>query len=260
MASPRPQTIPVLLLIRSAYQLLWQQRDDALRLGFIPTLINFGGFLYSQDVVQAASQQAAAGSPAQALDGSSGMLIVTAVILLLSSMLLIANWMRFTLLGPMGAVGVGLNIGRPHLGFAVATIVLAFAAGIFLTVLSMPLLLLPDALKNVGVVVAFIIMLVVLARLLPFCVAQAIGQPVSLQESWRASRGNGMALAASLVLVQVPLWLVLVIITSILQAIGFAAVAPVAMIFIAAVFQSASAMLQAIVLATSFRQLIGIRA
>jgi hypothetical protein len=60
--------------------------------------------------------------------------------------------------------------------------------------------------------------------------------------------------------VQVPLWLVLVIVSTILQAVGFAAVAPVAMIFIAAVFQSVSAMLQAMVLAASFRQLVGIRA
>jgi hypothetical protein len=139
-------------------------------------------------------------------------------------------------------------------------ILLAFAAGIAVTVLSMPLLLLSEVLKNLGVIVAFIVVLIGLARLMPFCVAQAIGQPISLQGAWRASRGNGMALAASLVLVQVPLLLALTVISVVLNAVGFATVAPVAMLFIVAVFQSASAILQAIVLATTYRQLVGISA
>lgn len=261
MNAPRPQTIPILLLIRSAYQVLWQQRDDALRLGFIPTLICFGGLLYSEEIVQTASQQAAgAGSIEQALAGYSGMALVSVAIMFLSTMLLMANWIRFTLLGPMGAVGVGLNIGRPHLMFAVAMVVLAFASGIFFLALSMPLLFLPELLKNVGVLVAFIVGLIVFVRLMLYCVAQAIGQPISLQDAWRASRGTGIAMTASLVLVQVPLWFLLVIVSTVLQLIGFAAVAPLAMLFILAVFQSMSAILQAIVLATTFRQLVGIRA
>ena len=36
---PRRQTIPVILLVKTAFQLLWQQRDDALRLGLVPTLL-----------------------------------------------------------------------------------------------------------------------------------------------------------------------------------------------------------------------------
>jgi hypothetical protein len=49
------------------------------------------------------------------------------------------------------------------------------------------------------------------------------------------------------------------VLSNILLATGFATVAPLAMLFIASVFQSASAMLHAIVLATAFRQLVGIR-
>jgi hypothetical protein len=261
MNAPRPQTIPVFLVIRSAYQLLWQRKDDALRLGFVPTLLCFGGLFYSDDVVRAAARQASAGmSPEEALAGYAGMLIVSSVVVLLAIMLLMANWMRFMLLGPMGAVGIGLNIGRPHLAFAIAIIVMAFAAGIALLVLSMPLLLLPEAFKSIGVIVCFIALYIGFARLLPFAVGQAIGQPVSLQESWRAARGNGIALAVSLVLVQVPLWLAALATTFILNGVGFAAAAPLAMIFIGAVFQCVSAILQASVLATAFRQLIGIRA
>lgn len=261
MTVPRPQTIPVFLVIRSAYQLLWQRKDDALRLGFLPTLVCFGGLLYSNDVVQSASRQASAGAtPEEALAGYAGMLILSGVVVLLATMLLMANWMRFMLLGPMGAVGIGLNIGRPHLAFAITVIVMAFAAGIVLTVASMPLLLLPEAFKSIGVIVGFIAVFIGFARLLPFAVGQAIGQPVSLQESWRATRGNGIALAVSLVLVQVPLWLGAIAISFILRAIGFADAAPLAMIFIAAALQSMCSILQAFVLATAFRQLIGIRA
>lgn len=261
MDAPRSQTIPVLLVIRSAYQLLWQRKDDALRLGFVPTLLCFGGLFYSDDIVRAASQQASAGmTPEEALAGYAGMLIVSSVVVLLATMLLMANWMRFMLLGPMGAVGIGLNIGRPHLAFAITVVVMAFAAGIALLVLSMPLLLLPEAFKSIGVIVGFIVLFIVFARLLPFAVGQAIEQPVSLQESWRAARGNGIALAVSLVLVQVPLWLAALATNFILNAVGFAEAAPLAMIFIGAVFQGVSAILQASVLATAFRQLIGIRA
>lgn len=260
MNAPR-QKIPVLLVIRSAYQLLWQRKDDALRLAFVPTLVCFGGLFYSEDVVQAAARQATAGmSPQEALAGYTGMLLVSTVVALLALLLLMANWMRFMLLGPMGAVGIGLNIGRPHLAFAISTIVMAVAAGIALVVLSMPLLLLPEALKSIGVVVCFIVVSIGFARLLPFTVGQAIGQPVSLQDSWRAARGNGIALAACLVMVQVPVILAVLATTFVLTVIGFADVAPLAMIFITAVFQCVSTILQASVLAAAFRQLIGIRA
>lgn len=255
------QRIPVFLVIRSAYQFLWQQKDDALRLGLVPTLLCFGALFYSDDVVQAAARQASAGiNPQEALAGYTGMLLATSVVFLLSTMLLMANWMRFMLLGPMAAVGIGLNIGRPHFAFAIAIIVMAFAAFFAAIVLSMPLLLLPEAVKAIGAIVCFIVVFIGLARLLPFAVGQAIAQPISLQESWRATRGNGIALAACLVLAQVPLLLAVLATSVILTVVGFADVAPLAMIFIGAVFQSVSAILQASVLATAFRQLIGIRA
>jgi hypothetical protein len=123
----------------------------------------------------------------------------------------------------------------------------------------MPLRLLPPVLGNIGFVVALIVALIGLACLLPFAVAQAIGQPISLQQSWNASRGNGVSLATSLILVQLPLWIVGVLFSDFLSAVGFASVAPLAMLFIGSVFQSAAAILHATVLATAFRQIVGIR-
>jgi hypothetical protein len=259
MAPPRPQTIPVFLLVRTAYQLLWQQRDDALRLGFVPTLICFGGLLYSEDLVLAMSEQMQAGMEEQMLAAHAFPLIVTGLVSLLAVLLLLANWLRFTLLGPMAAVGLGLGIGRPHVAFALAMAVLGFAAGIAISVICMPLVLLPATLANIGSVIVFIVIMVALARLMPFPVGQAIGQPISLQQAWQASRGNGIALLTALILVQMPLWILYILLNDLLVAVGFASVAPLAMLFIASVFQSAAAILHAIVLATVFRQLVGIR-
>jgi hypothetical protein len=82
---------------------------------------------------------------------------------------------------------------------------------------------------------------------------------MSLQQAWAASRGNGVALATAIILVQVPMWIVSTVLVSILGAIGFAAAAPLAMLFLNAVLEIIDAILIAIVLATAFRQMVGIR-
>jgi len=259
MPAPRPQTIPVFLLVRTAYQLLWQQRDDALRLGLIPTLLCFGALLYGGDAIALAAAQFHAGAPTDPAGGTLMTLIVTVLIVLVAASLVVANWLRFTLLGPMAAVGIGLSIGRPHVGFIVSCVVLAFAASIMGSVISMPIALLPGVLAAVGYMIVLLVVMVLVARLLPFAVAQAIGQPMSLQQAWAASRGNGVALATAIILVQVPMWIVSTVLVSILGAIGFAAAAPLAMLFLNAVLEIIDAILIATVLATAFRQMVGIR-
>ena len=259
MNAPRSQTIPVFLLVKAAYQVLWQQRDDGLRLGFIPTLVSFAALAYSQGTMFAVMQQMQAGTRDQISSGDSFTIIASALISLVALAVLVANWLRFMLLGPMGAIGLGLNLGRPHVGFVVACVILFFVASIALTVLSMPALLLDGVLQGIGIAVAFVVVLVGIARLLPFAVAQAIGQPVALQQAWNATRGNGVALASALILVLLPTWIVLIVVTNILYAVGFGAIAPLAMLFIAAVFQSAGVILQATVLATAYRHMVGIK-
>ena len=260
MNAPRPQSIPVFLLVKSAFQVLWQQRDDALRLGLIPTLLCFATLIYSQSTMISVMEQVQAGGRDQISSGDSFTVIVSALISLLSLAVLVANWLRFALLGPMAAIGLGLNIGRPHVGFVVTCVALFFVSIIALTVISMPLLLLGGLVKGVGFAIAVIAVLVGIARLLPFAVGQAIGQPLSLQQSWNVTRGNGVALALALILVLLPLWIVLFIVTNIMFVIGFGQTAPLAMLFIGSVFQSAGTILQAVVLAAAYRQLVGIRA
>jgi hypothetical protein len=259
MALPRPQTIPVFLLVKTAFQVLWQQRDDALRLGFIPTLVCFGALAYSETAMIAILQQMQAGQD-QFSPNDSLTLMASALVSLLALAVLVANWLRFTLLGPMGAIGLGLGVGRPHLGFIAACVVLLAASGIAFAVVSMPLLFLSGVVKGIGFTVAFVAVLIGVARLLPLAVGQAIGQPLTFQQAWHASRGNGVALACSLILVLLPLWIVAIVLSNLLFAIGFGQLAPLAMLFIGTVFQSAGVILQAIVLAAAFRQLVGIRA
>ena len=259
MTAPRPQAIPVFLLVKSAFQVLWQQRDDALRLAFVPTLICFASLVYSQSTMLSVMEQIQAGTRDQISSGDSFTVMVSALISLLSLAVLVANWLRFTLLGPMAAIGLGLNIGRPHVGFVVSCVALFFVSLIALTVISMPLLFLGGMVKGITFAVAFIVIVVCMARLLPLAVGQAIGQPLSLQQSWNVTRGNGVALASALILVLLPLWILLFIVTNIMFAIGFGQAAPLAMMFIGSVFQSAGTILQAIVLAAAYRQLVGVR-
>jgi hypothetical protein len=260
MAPPRPQSIPVFLLVKSAFQVLWQQRDDVLRLGFIPTLICFGGFLYGHEALIAVATQWQSGTVGAAPPGASLTMFVTMLIIFLGMVFAMGNWLRFMLLGPMGAVGLGFAIGRPHIMFLVACVVLEFAGSIALSVISMPLGALPNGVGLVGFLVAAILVIVALVRLSPFVVGQVIAQPMSLQEAWRSSRGNGFPLTIALILVQVPVWIVTSLLNRVLFAVGFAAAATLAMLFITSAFVTLIAILQATILAAAFRQLVGIRA
>ena len=259
MNAPRPQTIPVFLLVKSAFQVLWHQRDDALRLGLVPTLICFGGLLYGEDALIALATQLQSGTIDAAPPGVSLTMLVMMLILFVGMLLAAGNWLRFMLLGPMGAVGLGLAIGRPHLMFLVACVVMEFVGSIALSVISMPLASLPGVLGLIGGMVGFILVTVVLVRLSPFVVGQVIAQPMSLQQAWRSSRGNGIPLTVALILVSVPIWIVTSILNQVLIAVGFAAVAPLAMVFIVAVFVILLSILLATVLATAFRQIVGIK-
>ena len=259
MPGSRPQPMPVFLLVKSAFQSLWQQRDDALRLGLIPTLVSFAALVYVQDPLRRSLNYIQSGGQDQISSGDSLTLLLSLLISAVAAAVLVANWLRFMLLGPMGAIGLGLNLGKPHVAFVVTCIVLMFVFGIAFSVLCMPLLLLPELLKAIGIGVAFIVVMVAAMRLLLFGVAQAIGQPLSLQQAWSASRANGVQLTSALILVWLPPWVAAVFISTLLDAVGFSGLAPHATLFIAAVFQSAGYILQAIVLASAFRQMVGVQ-
>jgi hypothetical protein len=255
----RPQSMPVFLLVKAAFQSLWRQRDDALRLGVIPTMVCFAGLVYVQGALRRSVDFMQSGTPDLISSGDYLTLLLSLLISGVAAAVLVANWLRFMLLGPMGAIGLGLTIGRPHVAFVVTCFILMFVFSIAFMVICMPLLLLPELLKAIGIGVAFIVVMVSASRLLLFGVGQAIGQPMSLQQAWSASRANGVQLASALILVWLPLWIVAVIVSTLLDALGFRELAPHATLFIAAVFQSAGYILQAIVLASAFRQMVGVQ-
>lgn len=269
MNAPRPQSIPVFLLVRTTFQLLWQQKDDVLRLGLVPVLLCFAGFLFGQDDVLvfvqtmnkvAASASSGAADPSVTLSpGTLGAVLVMSGVLLAAYSLITVNWLRFILLGPMAAVGIGLNIGRPHWRYLISFLGLVLVGSIVVTVASMPAALLPGIIGQVVVIAIFIGTLLAGARFIPFLVSIAVGQPMRLQESWAIARGNAVSLVVALVLTWVPFMLGMYVVNGILHVFGFAQAAPVASLFITALFQVAGWIGQAGVLATAYRHMVGIR-
>lgn len=269
MASPRPQPIPVFLLVRTAFQLLWQQKDDVLRLGFVPVLLCFGGLLFGQDDLRtfyqtmdslAVSPPPSGASPTDlvpegVVSGIMGMFGA----LLLAYGLITVNWLRFVLLGPMAAVGIGLNIGRPHWSYLFSFVGLVLAGTIVVMAASMPARLLPGIVAEIAIVAIAIAVLLAGARFLPFLVGLAVGQRMSLQQSWAASRGNGVSLLIALALAWVPFLAAMFVVNGVLAVTGFAEAAPVASRFITALFQVTGWIGQAGVLATAYRHLVGIK-
>lgn len=256
---PRRQSIPVLLLIKTAFQLLWQQRDDALRLGLLPTLMVFGAFLYGEQALFYFFASAQGGVLDQLSPDVVTRILVLSVIVFLAICLLTANWLRFLLLGPMGAVGLGLIIGRPHVAFLISAIALGFASMAVLMVLSLPLGFMPRPLAILGNLAVFALVMVLAFRFVPFLVSQAIGQPLTLAQSWSVSRHNGLALAMSVILIQVPFVIGLTLLQQVLDVTGFSGLAPTGTLFIVSVVQIAAWICQAGVLATAYRHLVGVR-
>lgn len=254
----RRQSIPILLLIKTGFQLLWQQRDDGLRLGIVPVLVVFGGYLYASDALIAfitAVQQGAADAAAV----QAGRVLFLGLLVLVAFSLLSVNWLRFLLLGPMGAIGIGLNIGAAHIGFVVALFGLVAATMAALTLGGIVLGLLPPAVAMLGNLLLFAGAMVVNARFVPFLVGKAIGQALTLRQSWTVSRGHALAIAMAVILVQVPFVIGLALLHQILAVTGFAAVAPAATSFIDSTVQVADWICQAGVLATAYRHLVGVR-
>lgn len=256
---PRRQKIPAIFLVKTAFQLLWQQRDDALRLGLVPALLLFGGGLYASDAIVALYGAAQTGVLTALPPGVAGPLTIFSLVVLVAICLLTVNWLRFLLLGPMGAVGIGLTIGSAHLRFALASI--AFMVGLFAAsiILSLPLAFLPRGLAVIGNMVVIAAVLVLAARFLPFLIGCAIGQSMTLAQSWNVSRGNGVPLAVSLILIQIPFFIGLTALELVLSVTGFIAMLPVGTMFIFSVIQVAVWLCFAGVMASAYRHMVGVR-
>jgi hypothetical protein len=267
MTAPRSQSIPVSLLVRTTFQLMWQQKDDVLRLGLVPVLLCFAGFLFGQDDLQVfvetmntmAASTGSADPSAMLPAGVVGGIVVMFVILLAAYGLMTVNWLRFVLLGPMTAVGIGLAIGWPHWRYLVSFIGLVLVGSFIVALASMPASLLPGIIGQIVVIAVFVGTLLAGARLLPYLVSIAVGQPMRLQESWAIARGNAISLVVALALAWVPFMIGAFIVNLILTIVGFADAAPVATHFIIALFQVVGWIGQSGVLATAYRHMVGIR-
>ena len=267
---PATQSIPALFLVRNAFRLAWQQRDDGLRLGLIPTLVCFVGLLYAKDTMDTIIASSiggivgsdgtiAAGDATQVSADAGFTLLIAAFVVFVALCMASVNWLRFSLIGPMSATGLGLHIGRPHITFIAALLAMAVVAGIFAGVLSIPLALIGGFVGATGWVALLVVALVILARLMPFVVALAISQPISLKDAWSASRGNGIAVAFALFAAELVFLVALILLNQVLVVIGFAQAAPIALLFIAAIADVATTIVVSNVLAAAYRHIIGIK-
>ena len=260
LANYAPQAIQPLSLAFDALRLLWQKRDDALRLGLVPTLILFGGFVFGWDAISRYWSLLEANEVAEIDSAIMGRIFVVVLVSGVAAALAAANWLRFLLLGPMSAVGLGLALDRSHLGFFASGAALLIALGLALAILSMPIGFLPGPFNLLAMIGLMICLVVVFARQVFVPISIVIGQPMTPIGAWAATRGNGIRLAFALALVEIPVFIALNIVVFILGMFGFAQSAPFAMMFIGAMFQTAIFIAQSGVLANAFRHLIGIEA
>ncbi len=260
---PRPTgsggRLGILQLVTTSLQSLSLCRDDAIRLGAVPAALHIAAMIYGQPALYALLSTAEQGKTT-ADPAAIGSLLLMSVIAIFSLTVLAVNWLRFLLLGPQSAPGIGLHIGRPHIFFLLGAIALGFAALISLSLASIPIGLVLGSAANIGFAVAALAIGMVVIRLSLALVAVAIGQPVGLRQAWEASAGQSLTLLIAVLLAELPFFLLVLVIGFLAGATGLAAAAPYTLLLISSLIQVAATMAQCGVLAAAYRRLIGVRA
>ena len=249
----------IIQLVITSLQSLWVCRDDALRLGVVPMIIYFAAMLYGRPAALAV-MSALEGGSVDLARSAGGDLLLSGLVAICSFALLAVNWLRFLLLGPQKAAGLGLHLTRAHLQYLLGVIALGFAALLGLSLLSLPIQFLPPLLARIGLWVAALIVGLTAIRLSLALVAIAINQPIGLRQVWEASRGQGFVLLIAFLLAQIPFMLAVMVIGVIAGITGFANAAPYTLLLLGCICQIAAAMTQTGILATAYRRLIGVRA
>lgn len=249
----------IIQLVTTSLQSLWLCRDDAIRLGVVPTALYFAGMAYGRPAAVAVMNALENGSTdiARSVGGD---LLLSGLIAVFSLALLSVNWLRFLLLGPQKAAGIGLHLNRAHLQFLLGAIALGFAGVLGLSLLSLPIQFLPPVLARFGLWAAALVIGLMAIRLALFLVALAIAQPLGLRQVWEASRGQGFVLLIAFLLAEIPFMLAVMVIGVIAGATGLADAAPYTLLLLGCLCQIAASMAQSGVLAAAYRRLIGVRA
>ncbi|HVJ44305.1 MAG TPA: hypothetical protein VM639_22570 [Dongiaceae bacterium] len=251
--------LAIIQLVMTSLQSLWLCRDDAIRLGIVPTIFYFAAMAYGRQAVYAVMTAMENGA-SELAPTVGGTLLISAVIAVLSLALLTVNWLRFLLLGPQTAPGLGLRLGRAHLQFLLGALALGFASVIGLALLSLPIQFLPPVVARLGLWIAALVIGLVAIRLSLALVAMAIGQPQSLRIIWEAGRGQSFALLIAFLLVEIPFMLAVMVLGVLAAASGLATAAPFTLLLLGCLCQIAATMAQCGVLAAAYRRLIGVRA
>ncbi|HVI90009.1 MAG TPA: hypothetical protein VM659_17020 [Dongiaceae bacterium] len=249
----------IIQLVTTSLQSLWVCRDDALRLGVVPMIIYFAAMFYGRPAALAVMDALQGGSAGLARS-VGGDLLLSGLVAVCSFALLAVNWLRFLLLGPQKAAGLGLHLTRAHLQYLLGVIALGFAALLGLSLLSLPIQFLPPLLARIGLWVAALVVGLTAIRLSLALVAIAISQPVGLRQAWEASRGQGFVLLIAFLLAQIPFMLAVMVIGVIAGVTGLADAAPYTLLLLGCICQIGATMTQTGILAAAYRRLIGVRA
>lgn len=249
----------IIQLVATSLQSLMLCRDDALRLAALPALLYFAAMVYGQSAAYAVMATIESGAP-NLNPALAGRLLLTAIVAALSLSWLAVNWLRFLLLGPQSAPGLGWNLGRPHLLFLLGAVALTFAALLCISLVSLPIQLVLRGAAQIGFWVAALAIGMAVIRISLALVAIAIGQPLALRQAWDASKGQSVVLLVAFLLAEVPFILLVSVIGLIAGATGLAAIAPYTLLLIGCVIQIVATMAQCGVLAAAYRRLIGVRA
>jgi hypothetical protein len=246
-------------LVQTSLRSLSLCRDDALRLGIVPLVIYFLGMIYGRGAVAQLFDSFEQGR-SEIDAAAAGPLFITGLIVVAGLSLLAVNWLRFLLLGPNAAEGLGLALRRAHLVFFGGAIGLGFCASLALSLISIPIAILLGSAAQFGVWAAVLVIGMVAVRLVLVLVGVAIGQPIGPRRAWEASQGQGWALLFACLVVEAPFVLIMLVLGLIAGVTGLSAAAPYAMLFIGCVAQIAATLAQCGVLAAAYRRLIGVQA
>lgn len=252
--------LAVMQLVRTSLQSLALCRDDALRLGVVPLVIYFLGTLYGGAALEQMFSGGFEQGSSQINPDAAGSLMITGIIIVIGLSLLSVSWLRFLLLGPSAAEGLGLALRRLHFIFLLGAFALGFCGSLALALASIPIALLLGSAAQIGVLVAALLIGMVGVRLALALVGIAIGQPIGLRQAWEASQGQGWVLLFACLLVEAPFLLLMIVIRLIAEGTGLADAAPYTMLLIGCVAQIAATLAQCGVVAAAFRRLVGVRA
>lgn len=228
-------------LVQAAFRLPWSYRDELFRLGLVPAVLSFAIEMIGT------------------LLGNETLPVVLLADMVPMTMFQVAVY-RLLLLGPAAVTaGIKPSWGRRELRFFGLNLVIGLAVVVIILVM---LLLVGDASVANGPIVLVAMGVALLAsyaysRVSVAFPAVAVDHPLRLSEAARCTRPVGGRLWLALILTLIPVAILMVVISKLLEVSGLAGAAPLATAFILVVLGYAASTIMLVPIALAFRELCG---